>query len=127
MKYSRTYCVFRFRSCNLEISVCGLSVRTSGLRSGEEVDGFAGDGDNIREDLPQSVLNAAQEFRQVGADVILRRAQLQGEQSAWREVIASRAKELGRVEPVQLRGLRVGHIKNDHIECVVRGFKRFLR
>jgi len=94
-----------------------------GLRSGEEVDGFAWDSYNVREDCPQGVVNAAQEFREVEADVILRRAQLQGEQSAGREAIASGTKELGRVEPVQLRGLRVGHIENDHVECVASGLE----
>ena len=103
------------QSCNQRLGIVRQNI---GSRRGEEVDGFAGDGDNVREDFPQGVVNAAQEFRQVGADVILRRAQLQGEQSAGREVIASGTKELGGVEAVQLRGLRVGHIKNDHVECV---------
>jgi len=60
----------------------GIVRQNIGSRSGEEVDCFAWDGDNVREDFSQGVVNAAQKFRQVGADVILRRAQLQGEQSA---------------------------------------------
>jgi len=105
----------------------GIVRQNIGSRSGEEVDGFAGDSDNVRENFPQGVMNAAQEFPEVGADVILRRAQLQGEQSAGREVIASGTKELGRVEPVQLRGLRIGHVKNDYVECAARRLERVLK
>jgi DNA-binding protein len=48
---------------------------------------------------------------------------LQGEQSSRRQVFAGGAKELGSVEPVQLRSLRVGQIENDHVKLIARGFE----
>src|SRR5208337_1389445 len=41
----------------------------------------------------------------------------EGQDSAGGEVVASGTEELDGVEAVQLRGLRVGHIENDGVEC----------
>ena len=82
------------------------------------MDHFAWNGDNVWKDFIQSAPDAAQELRKVGTYRFLRRPQLQGEQSTRREVFASGTKELGRVEPVDLRGLRVGHIDQNHVEPV---------
>jgi len=85
------------QSFNQRLRIVGQNI---GSRGGEEVDGFSGDGYHVRENLPQGVVNAAQEFGQVGADVILRRAQLQGEQAAGCEAIARGTEELGGVEAI---------------------------
>jgi len=87
------------------------------------VDGLAGNFVHIGKDFAQRALNAAKKLGAFRADVILRRAQLQGEQSSRRQMFAGGAKELGSVEAVQLRGLRVGQIENDHVKLVARGLE----
>ena len=89
-----------------------------GLRGGKEMDRLTGDDGDVREDSFERVVNATQELREFGADGVFRGTKLQGKQTTRREVFARGAKELGRVEAIQLRCLRVGHIQNDHVECV---------
>src|SRR5665213_1127455 len=67
----------------------------------------------------QRVPDAAQKILEIRAKRLLRRAQLECQQSTRRKAITHRAKELRRVEPVQLRRLGVWHIHNDYVESAV--------
>jgi hypothetical protein len=82
------------------------------------VNRLSGNRDDGWKDFMQCAIDAAQELRQIGADGLLRRAQLQGEQPVRCKMIARGAKEFGGVEAVQLRGLRVRKADNDYIEAV---------
>ena len=96
----------------------GIGRQNIGASRGEEVDRIAGDGDDGWEDLLERAPNAAQEIRKVGTDGLLRRPQLQGEQSSRRQVLACGTEELNGIETVDLRGLRVGNIQNNCVEPV---------
>src|ERR1035441_2387607 len=92
----------------------------TGTRRGKEMNCISGNRDDGWKDLMQRAVDAAQELRKIGADGFLRRAQLQGEQTGRRKMIARGAEEFGGVEAVQLRGLRVRKADNDYIEVVAR-------
>ena len=88
----------------------------AGLGGGEEVNGFAGDRGLIWENFAERAADGAQKLGQIGADGLFRRAQLEGEQAAGREMCARQAEKLHGVEAVQLRGLRIGHVDEDGVE-----------
>ena len=88
----------------------------AGLRGSEEVNGFAGDCRLIGEDCAERAADGAQKLGEIGTDGFFRRAQLDGQQPAGREMRARHAEELLRIEAVQLRGLRIGYIDDDDVE-----------
>ncbi len=94
-----------------------------GFGGGEEVNGVAGDGDYVGEDLVKGEMDAAEEFGEVGVDCLFGGAEFEGQKAAGGEVGAGGAEELDCVEAVQLRGLRVGDVEEDGVECVGGGFE----
>ncbi len=110
----------RLQPGNQQLRIVGQDIGPQGAK---EMDGLAGNFQHIGKDFAQGAMNAAQKLGALRADVILGRAQLQREQSSRRQMFAGGAKELGGVEAVQLRGLRVGQVENDRVKLVASRFE----
>jgi len=96
----------------------GIVGQNIGAQRAKKMDGLARNRKDIRKEFAQGAMNASQKVSALRADVILRCAQLQREQSSHGQMFAGGPKELGSVEAVQLRGLRVGQIENDRVKLV---------
>ena len=101
------------QACNQQLRI---TRKHAGLSGAEEVNSLAGHRGLIRKYFAERAADGAQKLGQIRTDSFFGRAQLRGKQPIGREVRARLAEELHRVEAVQLRCLRIGHVDHDHIE-----------
>jgi len=66
----------------------------------EEVDRLTWDGCDFREHRQQALVDGAQKLRELRADVVFRRPQLEGKETASGELSRDLAEKLDRIEPV---------------------------
>jgi len=98
----------------------GIIGEASRASRSKKMNRVAGNGGDFREDLPQGIVNAAQEFGQVRADVILRCFQLKGENARGGELAGRLLEKLQCEEAVELRRLRLRQVDDENVKFKIR-------
>jgi len=122
MKYSRTYLVWSPRAEPGD-NLARIAEQHFPPAGGEEVHRRARNRRDLGKRLAQGLADAAQEVRQLGADVVLGAAHLKREHAARRQLARRFAEEFERVEAVELSGPGVGQVDQDHVIGAGRGLE----